>query len=44
MGLDCRVWLPASRLQADLVLEKLIQPENLREPPQRGDNVEEVNI
>ena len=35
---------PASRLQADLVLEALIQPENLREPPPRGEHVAGGNI
>ena len=35
---------PASRLQADLVLEALIQPENLRGPPPRGEHVAGGNI
>ena len=31
---------PASRLQANLVLEALVWPENLREPPPRGEHAE----
>ena len=42
--LECRVCLPASRLQVDLVLETKIQPGNLREPPPRGDHVGGGNI
>ena len=42
--LECRVCLPASRLQLDLVLETKIQPGNLREPPPRGNHVGGGNI
>ncbi len=35
---------PASRLQANLVLEALIWPENLREPPPRGEHAAGGNL